>query len=107
MKHDVEYTDLSKSDLKELEGSQAKIVIKAIGKVSENPLAKNQGGYGTPLGNKHGRNLTGLYRIKLLKLGIRIVYQLVREGKIMKIIVIAARADDEVYDIAAQRSEKD
>lgn len=104
MKHSVEYTELSKADLKKLDNSQSKIVRKAIDKVSENPLSKAEGGYGTPLGNKRGRNLTGLYRIKLLKLGIRVVYEIIKADSIMKIIVISVRADDEVYEIAARRT---
>ena len=107
MKCDVEYTPLSKLDLKDLDGSQRKTIRKIIEKVSQNPLPKNEGGYGTSLGNKHGNNLTGYCRIKLLKLGIRVVYKVVRTDKIMKIIVIAARADDEVYRIAAERIGKD
>ena len=75
-------------------------------KVAQNPLPQNEGGYGKPLGNKGGKGLTGYYKIKLLKLGIRVVYKLVREGSIMKIIVIAARADDEVYNIAYERITK-
>jgi mRNA interferase RelE/StbE len=47
-----------------------------------------------------------LCKIKLLKSGIRVVYRLIRTGEIMKIIVIAARADDEVYKIAADRIER-
>jgi len=104
VKHSVEYTELSKADLKKLDNSQSKIVRKAIDKVSENPLSKAEGGYGTPLGNKRGRNLTGLYRIKLLKLGIRVVYEIIKADSIMKIIVISVRADDEVYEIAARRT---
>jgi len=103
MKYIIEYTDESKNDLVELDGSQRKIVRKAIEKVSLNPLPKNEGGYGKPLGNKDNMNLTGLCKIKLLKAGIRIIYKLVREGAIMKIIVIAARADEEAYKIAEKR----
>jgi len=104
MKCQVEYTDLAKADLKELDGSQSKTVRKAIYKVSENPLPKSEGGYGSPLGNKRGNNLTGLCKIKLLKLGIRVVYKVIKSDKIMKIIVIAAREDDEVYETAAKRN---
>jgi hypothetical protein len=46
--------------------------------------------------------LTGLCKIKLKKLGIRIIYELVRKGKLMEIIVVAARADDEVYDTCSE-----
>jgi len=105
MKHwDVRYTKEAVNDRTALNTSARNQVDKAIRKVSQNPLPKSEGGYGTPLGSKRGNNLTGLYRIKLQKLGIRIVYKIIRENKIMKIIVIALRADDEVYEIAAKRN---
>ena len=107
MKYQVEYTELAKADLKELGSPRNEIVAKAIIKVSGNPLPKSEGGYGNPLGNKRGNNLTGLCKIKLLKLGIRVVYRLTRADKVMKVIVIAARADNEVYEIAARRSKND
>ena len=66
-------------------------------------MPKSEGGYGNPLGNKQGRNLTGLLKIKLKKLGIRVVYDLIRDKKEMRIIVIAARADSEVYTVAGSR----
>ena len=103
MSYRVEYTDAAKDDLKAFDGSPRKIIRKAIDKVAENPLPKSEGGYGTALGSKRGNNLTGLCRIKLLKLGVRVVYRVVRADNIMKIIVIAARADDEVYEIASGR----
>ena len=84
--------------------------ILAIGEDSKNmhgdtgdKVPQSEGGYGKPLGNKNSNNVTGLLKIKLLKLGIRVVYKLVRTDKIMKIIVVAARADDEVYEVAAKR----
>ena len=103
MSYQVRYTDKAESDLASLDNSQARQVRKVITKVSENPLPKHEGGYGTPLGNKQGYNLTGCLKIKLRKLGIRVVYRVIRENEIMKIIVIAARADEEVYEIAADR----
>ena len=100
----VEYTDEAKKDIKALDNSQTNQVIKAIDKVSQNPLPQSEGGYGKPLGNKQSKNFTGLLKIKLLKLGIRVVYKLVRADDVMKIIVVAARADDEVYDVAYKRN---
>ena len=67
-------------------------------------MPQNEGGYGKPLGNRGGRNLTGLCKITLKKLGIRVVYELVRTEAAMEIVVVAARADEEVYDIAARRA---
>ena len=99
----VDYTEDAKKDIKDLDKSQASQVIKAIDRVSQNPLPNTEGGYGNPLGNKGSTNLTGFLKIKLVKLGIRVVYKLIRTDEVMKIIVVAARADDEVYEIAAQR----
>jgi mRNA interferase RelE/StbE len=97
----------AETDMDELDGSVKKQVDAAILKVSKNPLPKNEGGYGNPLGNKHGGNLTGLCKITLLKLGIRVVYKLVRENKDMSIVVVAARADEQVYKIALKRIQDD
>ena len=102
----VEFITEAKKDMESLDRSQRLQVQKAIHKVSTNPLPQNEGGYGKPLGNKYSNNLTGLLKIKLVKLGIRVVYKLIRTDEMMKIIVIAARADDEVYDIASMRIDK-
>ena len=104
MNWEIHYSDEAKTDLRDLDGSQRKSVLKAIKKVSQNPLPVNEGGYGKPLGNKHGKDLTGLCKIKLMKEGIRVVYALIRTETSMKIVVIAARSDDEVYEVAAQRT---
>ena len=104
MSWEVHYTDEARADLEKLDGSQRKTVLKAVAKVSLNPLPASEGGYGKPLGNKHGNDLTGLCKIKLVKEGIRVVYALIRTETAMKIVVIAARSDDEVYEIAAQRT---
>ena len=104
MNWEIHYSDEAKTDLRDLDGSQLKSVLKAIKKVSQNPLPVNEGGYGKPLGNKHGKDLTGLCKIKLMKEGIRVVYALIRTETTMKIVVIAARSDDEGYEVAAQRA---
>lgn len=101
----VEYIPEAVEDLRELDGSQRLLVRKAIAKVSKNPLPRDEGGFGLPLGNKGGRNLTGFFKIKLLRAGLRVVYKLVRTETQMVIVVIGARADDEVYDMAAARNE--
>ena len=100
---DVIFTDEAKKDYKVIDPAVLNQVDKAIRKVSQNPLPESEGGYGKPLGNKRGRNLTGLLKIKLKKLGIRVVYKLIRTDEVMKIIVVAARADDEVYELASKR----
>lgn len=102
----VDYLPEAVQDLRELDGSQRLLVRKAIAKVSKNPLPAIEGGYGKPLGNKGGNDLTGFLKIKLLSAGLRIVYTLIRKDDQMLVVVIGARADDEVYDIAEKRAEK-
>ena len=96
----------AKKDLKDLAGNQRILVAKAIEKVRQNPVPIYEGGYGKPLGNKNGNDLTGLLKIKLRSAGIRVVYKLIRTESEMLIVVIGARADDEVYETAQRRTEK-
>ena len=96
----------AQKDLKRLSGSERILVVKAIEKVRENPVSVYEGGYGKPLGNKGGTNLTGLYKIKLKNAGLRVVYKLIRAETEMLIVVIGARADNEVYETAEHRAKK-
>ncbi|MDE6835244.1 MAG: type II toxin-antitoxin system RelE/ParE family toxin [Ruminococcus sp.] len=103
MKWSVEYLPEAKKDLKNLDGSQRLLVLKAIKKVQTNPLPQSEGGYGNPLGNKNGNDLSGFLKVKLKSAGLRIVYKTVKSDDQMLIIVIGARADEEVYNIAGKR----
>jgi mRNA interferase RelE/StbE len=98
----IMYAPEAKDDLRKLDGSKRKQVLKAIEKVSENPVPFTEGGYGKPLGNKNNRNLTGLLKIKVAD--VRVVYTLQKIKDAMYVIVIATRADSEVYDIAESRN---
>jgi mRNA interferase RelE/StbE len=102
----VEYLKEAETDLKELDHSQQIQVLKAVKKVSTNPLPNTKGGYGKPLGNHLASNLSGYLKIKLLKLGIRIVYRLVEEHGIMRIIIISVREDEKVYKLIQERIKK-
>ena len=99
----VEYTREAQQDLDDLDNSQRVLVLKAIRKVSGNPLPTSDGGYGKPLGNRKASRLAGYYKIKLMRIGIRVVYGLVRSGNIMRVIVVSVRSDDTVYKIAQKR----
>ena len=104
MSYKIKFLPEAQKDLKEFNPAQQRQIGIQIKKFSQNPLPKNEGGYGNPLGNKRGRNLTGLCKIVLKKLGVRVVYELIREDDIMEIIVISVRADEEVYKIADKRT---
>lgn len=99
----IEYIPAALEDLRSLDRSQQLQVLKAIEKVSANPLPNSEGGLGKPLGSHSGANLTGYLKIKLLKLGLRVVYRVVRENNVMRIIVISVRDDEAVYKLARDR----
>lgn len=103
MKYEVRYSSKALKDLYKLDNSQQARVIKAIKKVSANPVSIYEGGFGKPLGIANGINLKNCYKIKLKKDEIRVVYKLIKVDKKMFVIVIGARADDEVYIEAEKR----
>lgn len=106
MKWSLKYLPEAVKDLKALSGNQRIMVAKAIDKVLGNPLPVQEGGYGKPLGNKSGNDLSGLLKIKLKSAGIRIVYKIYKTETEMLVVVIGARADDEVYNMASHRIKK-
>lgn len=101
-----EFTKHALEDLKKLDLSQAKQILKKIEKVSDNPIAKHLGGMGIPLCNKHGINLSGYLEVKHKGLGIRAIYELKYEENIMKIIAIDKREDYLIYQLALSRIDK-
>ena len=103
MSWDIRFLKEATEDFNRLDGSQQKIVSKALLRVSQNPLPTSEGGYGKPLGNHTSSNLSGLLKIKLKAHGLRIVYQLVRVKRQMVVIVIGIRADGQVYSEAQTR----
>ncbi len=106
VKYAVEYMPQAIDDLTKLDNSVRVRVISGIEKASYNPLPKAEGGYGKPLGNKQGRNLTNLLEVKFRGMGIRAVYKLVRMDKIMKIVVVSVREDEIVFKEALKRANK-
>ena len=103
MTWEIEFLEEAEKDMKKLDHSAQIQVLKGIMKVSKNPLPAEEGGYGTPLGNKSGTNLTNLLKIKFRDLGIRVVYKIERVNGVMKIIVVSVRTDEKVYKEAAKR----
>ena len=103
MNYELIYIPEAIEDMKNLDGSQRKLVRKALEKLKGNPLPQTEGGYGQWLGNKQGVNLSGFLKVKLRGAGLRIVYTLKRENEKVLIIIIGAREDEEVYELAKKR----
>ena len=101
----IKILEEAKEDFRKLDGSLKKQVAAGIIKVSKAPLPFPNG-YGKPLGNKNGNNLTGFFKIKYRGIGIRVVYTLVLDKHAMNIVVISERDDNYCYDLAAKMYEK-
>ena len=106
MTWDIVFLDEAVNDMKKLDHSVQIQATKGIQKVAQNPLPVHEGGFGKPLGNKGGTNLTNLLKIKFRDLGIRVVYKVEITDTIMKITVVSARTDEQVYKEAAKRRQK-
>ena len=105
MAWEIRITDEAKKDFNKIEGGIRKQVLAGIIKVSKAPLP-SPNGYGKPLGNKNGNNLTGFFKIKYRGIGIRVVYTLVVDKMIMNIVVISLRDDNYCYELAAKLYDK-
>lgn len=102
----IQYLPEARKEFRALAGNQRILVEKALRKVRQNPLPAQEGGYGKLLGNKGGNSLTGLQKVKLRDAGLRIVYKVIRTETQMLVVVIGARAGEEVYDVALHRIKK-
>ncbi|MBR5344935.1 MAG: type II toxin-antitoxin system RelE/ParE family toxin [Clostridia bacterium] len=101
---EIKYLPEARKDLAELNQSVRPEVLKAIRKVAQNPGYPD--GYGKPLGHIGGTDLSGLFKIKLKKAGLRVVYGLSFKDDLMTIIIISVRADNAVYETAEKRRKK-
>ena len=106
MNWNLTYLPEAKKDMKRLDGRERLLVQKALEKVWTNPLPVYDRGYGKPLGNKDGRDLTGLLKIKLKQSGIRVIYKLIQTETEMLVLVVGARADEAAYRAAWERRKK-
>lgn len=106
MNWSIEYLPEVKKDMKDLSRQRQNLVTKLLERASQNPLPQNEGGYGKPLGNKRGLNLTNLLKLKLRGEGLRIIYKLVRTETQMIVVVVGVREDEEVYQTADSRKRK-
>ena len=79
MAWEVKYIKEAQDDLDRLDNSAKIQVLKAIKKVSQNPLP-HPDGYGKPLGNHKTSKLSGYLKIKLVQLGYRVVYDIIKDG---------------------------
>ncbi len=95
--YDVKYHPLIEKDLKQLNHSIRIEVFRKLEKIRNSPKI------GQPLGNKYGLNLTKLKKVYVSKKKIRIVYEIIDNILVIKVIAIGKREDMEVYKQAKER----
>jgi len=95
--YEIKYHPLIEKDLKQLNNSVRIEVFKKIKKIQTSPKL------GELLGNKNGMNLTGLRKMYVAKKQIRIVYEIVENIIVVKVLAIGKREDMEVYKQAELR----
>lgn len=92
----VEIATSVAKDLKKLKFSKPQItkLQQKIMEIAKNPKAKSDGGYGEPLSLKDQKDLYLKFRFQN---DYRVLYTLVIEDHVMKVLIIGLRKDKEVY----------
>jgi mRNA interferase RelE/StbE len=102
----VKFSNEARNDIRALDNSLKKQVFKGIAKVSTNPLPQ-PAGYGNPIGNNCGSNLTKFFKIKYKDKGIGVIYTLAFTKNVMNIVVVVSQRDDEYcYNVAKKLYDK-
>jgi mRNA interferase RelE/StbE len=82
------------ADLKKLSQAIQDQLYKKLLKIVENPhIPKNR---------LHG-DLSNCYKIKLLKAGVRLIYQVIDDEVVILLVTVGKRADNEAYQEAEKR----
>lgn len=97
MKFNVQLVEEAKVDFKNLDNSQKIPVAKQLKQLEISPYK------GKPLGKKFGIDLTGYYKLYVLKKQIRIIYRVVEKEIIVEVISIGKREEFAAYKDAYKR----
>ncbi|WP_086820546.1 type II toxin-antitoxin system RelE/ParE family toxin [Allokutzneria sp. NRRL B-24872] len=91
-------TTEAKEDLRDLDGSARKIVLKVLKKLETDPESR-----GAPLGSRPGSNLVTFRKLVVGDRDYRVVYRVETDGTVVVVWVIGKRTDGECYDLAVSR----
>lgn len=95
--YEIKYHPLIEEDLSKLNNSIRIEVFKKLKKIQISPEI------GQLLGNKNNMDLTGLRKVYVAKKQVRIVYEIIDNILVVKIISIGRREDMEVYKQAEKK----
>ncbi len=88
---------LIKEDMKQLNHAVQILVLKKLKQLQTSPEL------GKLLGNKNSMNLTGFRKVYVAKKQVRIVYEMMDDILVVRVITIGKREDMEVYQQALKR----
>ena len=91
-------TSDAREDLRDLDGSARKAVLKAIRKLETDPEQRGQ-----PLGSRTSGDLTTFRKLVVGDRDYRVVYRIEADGTVVVVWVVGRRADDECYELALSR----
>lgn len=94
MTYSIKVHDDFKKDLAKLSQAIQDQLYKKLKKVQQNPHIPK---------NRLSSELSSCYKIKLLKAGVRLVYQVVDNELVILLVTVGKRADSEVYEEAKHR----
>ncbi len=97
MKYKIAFHPDAANDLKELDHRVKILVFKQINKIAAKPAL------GQNLGQKHGIDLSGYKKVYADKKRIRIVYKVIDEMVLIKVIAVGKREGVKVYKKAGDR----
>lgn len=95
--YEIKYHPLVETDLEQLNHFVRIEVFKKLKKIQTSPEL------GQLLGNNNNMNLIGLRKVYVAKKQVRIVYEVIDNLLVVKVITIGKREDMEVYKQAEQR----
>jgi mRNA interferase RelE/StbE len=88
----------AQEDLRDLDGSERKAAVKAAVNLELEPDKRGQ-----PLGSHAGGDLTTLRKLVIGNRDLRMIFRVEPDGALVVVFVVAHRADDECYELAAAR----
>lgn len=94
----VVLTPEAREDVRDLDGSARKLVLKAMNKLKDSPEQRGQ-----PLGSRASSDLTTFRKLVVGDRQYRIVYRIDADGSVCVVWVVGSRVDAECYEMARSR----
>lgn len=101
MPYSIVFREGAEHDFTKLDRSIRYQVIKKLERLKDNPFL------GQELGNKMGIDLTGFYKLYVVKKKIRIVYSVIEKRLVIEVISIGKREKASAYKTAWIRSKNE